>query len=113
MQTEISTRDSGRMTKLMVMAATLMRMELPMLESGRTISNTGKEWKLGRMALSMKDNTLKERSTAREPSHLQMAVCIQETLYKMKLVAKVAMFGLTERLTKGNGKRIRCMAMEC
>ena len=66
MQTETSTKDNGKMTRLMAMEHTHMQMGPDILETGETISNTVWEEKLGQMERYMKACTLKERKMGME-----------------------------------------------
>ena len=79
MQTEMSTRASGRTTRPMARAHTLMQMGLATRVIGETINSTGSVLKLGLMALYMKGSTLKARRTARASSHSLMARYTTET----------------------------------
>ena len=61
-----STKESGKMTRQMERAPTLMQMALNMSDSGVTINNTVLVLKLGLMEQSMRETTQKERSTVGE-----------------------------------------------
>lgn len=69
MQTEMSTKESGRMTRLMAEESTLMLMAADMKENGLRISSTDLVLKDGLMVHHMKVSTCKERSMEKESSH--------------------------------------------
>lgn len=70
---ETCTRVSGRMTRLMVRAFTLISMERGTKVGGRKIGRTAKESKHGLMGLNTKEITKRARSMVWEPSSGLMA----------------------------------------
>ena len=103
---------NGRMTRPTEWVTTCTRMELPTTGSGRTTSSTEMELKLGLMGLAMKARTTRARSMAEGRSNLLMEVSTQEISNIMKFPGEGSTFGLMEKHTMGNGKRIKCMVTE-
>ena len=108
----ISMRANGKMTRLMVMAATHMLMVQPTWENGKMINNMVKESKHGLMVPNTRANTSKERNTERVLLPLQTVVSTAETSFRMKSLVKVDTSGQMEKLTKDNGKRTKCTDTE-
>ena len=63
MQMEMSTKESGKMTKLMDSESTITLMEQSMKDTGEKISNMVMVKRHGPMVLAMKESTKMERRT--------------------------------------------------
>jgi hypothetical protein len=68
--------------------------------------------KLGQMVQSMKDSTLKGRSTEMAPLLLLMGAYIQETFSITKFQVRGGITGQMVKPMTDNGKRTKCMDME-
>jgi len=107
---EMSTKDNGRMIKLMVLEPIHIWMVLNMKVIGLKINNMGKELKLGLMELDMKDNIIWEKN-------MEVANFIGQTVHYMKVIFTIIIFtarehmnGLMEENILEIGKIIKWMA---
>lgn len=105
-------RGSGKMIKHMAMVIILMQTVQPTKVNGKTTNNTAKEPRPGQTELNTTANTTKAKSITEARSHSQMGQFILGISCRMRLVARVAMYGQMERPMKGNGKRTKCTATE-
>jgi len=79
-QTVTSTKESGKMTRLMERAPTLMLMGRDIRATGETISSMGSVLRRGLTVPFTRDSTARARKTGRESSHSLMDLFITETL---------------------------------
>jgi hypothetical protein len=77
---EMSMKEDGRMTRLMVTASTYMLTVRLTRENGLKISSRGGARKHGLMVPAMKANTSMERNMGKGASTSQMEAYIKETL---------------------------------
>ena len=79
-QTVTSTKESGKMTRQMERAPTLMPMARDIRATGETISSMGSVLRRGLTVPFTRDSTARARKTERESSHSLMDLFITETL---------------------------------
>ena len=112
MLTEIYTRASGSMTKLMVKVLIRMPTEPTIMEIGSTINNMVSEWSPGLMVLSTKEIISMERKRVKENLHLLMEVITKENLNRMRYVDTESTTGQMVSNMTDNGVIIKCMEKE-
>jgi hypothetical protein len=108
MLTEIFTRASGSMTKLMVKVLIRMPTEPTIMEIGSTINNMVSEWSPGLMVLSTKEIISMERKRVKENLHLLMEVITKENLNRMRYVDTESTTGQMVSNMMDNGVIIKC-----
>ena len=108
MLTEISTRASGSMTKLMGKVLIRMPTEPTIMEIGSTINNMVSEWSPGLMVLSTKEIISMERKRVKENLHLLMEVITKENLNRMRYVDTESTTGQMVSNMMDNGVIIKC-----
>ena len=108
MLTEIFTRASGSMTKLMVKVLIRMPTEPTIMEIGLTINNMVSEWSPGLMVLSTKEIISMERKRVKENLHLLMEVITKENLNRMRYVDTESTTGQMVSNMMDNGVIIKC-----
>ena len=108
MLTEISTRASGSMTKLMGKVLIRMPTEPTIMEIGSTINNMVSEWSPGLMVLSTKEIISMERKRVKENLHLLMEVITKENLNRMRYVGMESTTGQMVSNMMDNGVIIKC-----
>ena len=112
MLTEIFTRASGSMTKLMVKVLIRMPTEPTIMEIGSTINNMVSEWSPGLMVLSTKEIISMERKRVKENLHLLMEVITKENLNRMRYVGTESTTGQMVSNMMDNGVIIKCTEKE-
>jgi len=108
MLTEIFTRASGSMTKLMGKVLIRMPTEPTIMEIGSTINNMVSEWSPGLMVLSTKEIISMERKRVKENLHLLMEVITKENLNRMRYVDTESTTGQMVSNMMDNGVIIKC-----
>jgi hypothetical protein len=108
MLTEIFTRASGLMTKLMGKELIRMPTELTIMEIGSTINNMVSEWSPGLMVLSTKEIISMERKRVKENLHLLMEVITKVNLNKTRYVDTESTTGQMVSNMMDNGVIIKC-----
>lgn len=108
MLTEIFTRASGSMTKLMEKVLIRMPTELTIMEIGSTINNMVSEWSPGLMVLSTKEIISMERKRVKENLHLLMEVITKVNLNKTRYVDTESTTGQMVSNMMDNGVIIKC-----
>jgi hypothetical protein len=99
---ETYTQASGRMTKPMVMASTLIIMVQDMRDIGKMTIRKGTEWKNGLMAANMMVAISKVEKMVKAPTHGLTEATIKLTDMEFTV-------GLTGESMKVNGLTTRCM----
>ena len=112
MLTEIFTRASGSMTKLMGKVLIRMPTEPTIMEIGSTINNMVSEWSPGLMVLSTKEIISMERKRVKENLHLLMEVITKENLNRMRYVGTESTTGQMVSNMMDNGVIIKCTEKE-
>lgn len=112
MLTEMCMTESGKMTRPMERVSTRMQMVLFMTVNGLTTSNTATELSLGLMVPDTKENTSTGKRKAKELFISPTDQFSEETSKETKLMATEFMNGLTVRNTKVHGSTIKCAEEE-
>ena len=113
MLTETSTMATGKMTKPMDTANTLIQMVLSIAAIGWTTNSMVKETNNGQTAPNTQEATRLERRTARVSSCGLTNPPTMETSLITTSMAKANTDGLTEESTRETGFPTRCMELEC
>ena len=112
MQTVMSMKASGLMTRHMVMEPTSMRTEPPTSVSGSKISNLGRELRSGQTVPDTKECTKTARSMAMAASPSLILALTRVNSKIMRSQASASIYGLMVKSTKDNGIRTRCTGRE-
>jgi hypothetical protein len=110
---EMSTRENGRMTRLMGLAGISILMGLSMRVIGRKTNNMEQARRLGQMVHVMKETIKMERRMVEESSCGQMGLLMMASLLIITFMEWGPTPGLINESTLASGTTTKCMAKEC